>query len=204
MRTGRTRAKTAILADFGGSMRGFQPSWLGPWRSRRRANALAMACLGVHFAITSDQAKRLIDAEGDDETLVDIVKEEIEQEWAFAIETHKAWDALHRCLSNGTLDCDAGEPPLNRVFFGGRVLNSTPDYFVVLNAPNEVKEIAAALATVTEEWLKNRYSELPFVDYQDEKSDEDWDHTFGNFEGLPDFFASAANRELYVIFTVDQ
>ena len=132
------------------------------------------------------------------------MKEEIEEAWELAFETDKAWDALHRCLSNGTLHCDEGEPPLNRVFFGGRVLNTEPDYFVVLNTPSEVKEIAAALATITEQWLRDRYLTLAFEGYQGEKDDEDWAYTMGNFEGLPEFFAEAARQERYVIFTVDQ
>src|SRR5262245_34703796 len=124
-----------------------------------------MGCRGVHFAIDAGQAERLLAAEDDDE-LIDIVQEEIEEKWELAHETDKAWDALHRCLSNGTLNSDEGEPPLNRVFFGGRVLNEQDDYFVVLVTPVEVKEIAAALAKVTEAWLRGRYFELAFPDYQ--------------------------------------
>ena len=162
-----------------------------------------MRCLGVHFAIGAEEAKRLLDAEDDDQ-LVEIVKEEIEEAWELAFETDKAWDALHRCLSNGTLNSDEGEPPLNRVFFGGRTLNTEADYFVVLVTPPEVKEIAAALAKLTEDWLRERYFKVPFPDYQGEKSDEDWDYTLDHFEGLPEFFARAASGDRYVIFTVDQ
>lgn len=162
-----------------------------------------MACRGVHFAIEAAQAERLLAAE-DDEELVGIVKDEIEEAWELAFETDKAWDALHRCLSNGTLLSDEGEPPLNRVFFGGRTLNEGDDYFVVLVTPAEVKEIAAALAGVTEAWLRSRYFDVPFPDYQGEKSEEDWQYTLGNFEGLPEFFAHAAREGRHVIFTLDQ
>jgi hypothetical protein len=162
----------------------------------------AMSCLGVHFAIGAEEAGRLLDA-ADDQELVAIV-EEIEKAWESAFETDKAWDALHRSLSNGTLDVTGGEPPLNRVFFGGRVLNEEPDYFVVLTTPEEVKEIAQALAQVTEPWLRSRYFERPFPGYQGEKSEEDWECTVGQFEGLPEFFARAAKERRHVIFTVDQ
>ena len=162
-----------------------------------------MGSLGVHFAIKAEQAQRLLDAE-DDEALVNIVTEEIEEEWELAFETDKAWDALHRCLSNGTLLCDEGQPPLNRVFFGGNVLNSESDYFVVLSTPGEVQEIAVALGSVSEAWLRARYFDVPFPDYQGEKSEEDWQYTLDNFQGLPEFFAKAASEGRYVIFTVDQ
>lgn len=162
-----------------------------------------MGCRGVHFAIEPSQAERLLAAR-DDEELVAIVQEEIEEAWEMPFETDKAWDALHRCLSNGTLDSGEGEPPLNRVFFGGKTLNENEDYFVVLVTPSEVGEIAAALANVTEAWLRSRYFDVPFPDYQGEKSDEDWQYTLGQFEGLPEFFARAASEGRYVIFTVDQ
>jgi hypothetical protein len=161
-----------------------------------------MACRGVHFAISEEQAQRLLAAK-DDEALVGIVQDEIEAEWELAYETDKAWDALHRCLSNGTLNSE-GEPPLSRVFFGGRTLNENDDYFVVLTTPAEVTEIAKALGNVTDSWLRSRYFGIPFPDYQSEKSDEDWEYTVSNFRGLPDFFARAAGAGRYVIFTVDQ
>ena len=162
-----------------------------------------MACRGVHFAITAQEAERLLAAK-DDEELVGIVTDEIEEAWEVAFETDKAWDALHRCLSNGTLNSSEGAPPLNRVFFGGRTLNEEADYFVVMVAPAEVKEIATALAGVTESWLRHRYFDIPFPDYQGEKSEEDWQYTVSNFRGLPEFFARAAAEDRYVIFTVDQ
>jgi hypothetical protein len=162
-----------------------------------------MSCRGVHFAINAEQAERLLAAE-DDEELVEIVSEEIEEAWELAFETDKAWDALHRCLSNGTLNSLEGDPPLNRVFFGGRTLNKDDDYFVVLVTPAEVREIANALATVTESWLRSRYFDIPFPDYQAEKSEADWAYTLSNFHGLPEFFARAAGQGRYVIFTVDQ
>ena len=161
-----------------------------------------MACRGVHFAIDDEQAQRLLAARDDDE-LVAIV-EEIEEQWDAAFETDKAWDALLRCLSNGTLNVTEGEPPLNRAFFGGRVLNQEADYFVVLVTPHELKEVADALERVSEEWLRKRYFDIPFPDYQGEKSEDDWAYTLSNFRGLPEFFRRAATDGRHVIFTVDQ
>jgi hypothetical protein len=164
-----------------------------------------MACLGVHFAITEDQAQKLLDASGDDE-LVEVVQEEIEGPWdeERLFQSDKAWDALHRCLSDGSLDVRGGSPPLNLCFFGGQVLNSEPDYFVVLVRPEQVQQIAEALEAVTREWLRERYDALRFPEYQSAKSDEDFQYTWGQFEGLPDFFARAAEEKRHVIFTVDQ
>ena len=161
-----------------------------------------MGCLGVHFAITAEEAERLLAAEDDDE-LRELV-EEIEERWEHVYETDKAWDALHRCLSNGTLKVAEGDPPLNRVFFGGRTLNQEDDYFVVLVTPVEVREIATALAHMAEPWLRSRYFDVPFPDYQVDKSQDDWQYTLEHFQGLPEFFARAAAAGRHVIFTVSQ
>lgn len=163
-----------------------------------------MTARGVHFAITTTRAESLLAAE-DDDALVALV-EEIEDEWEepFVFESDKGWDALHRCLSDGSLDPERGEPPLNKAFFGGKMLNENDDYFVVLVTPAEVKEIAVALRGVTEEWLRSRYFALEFTDYQGEKSEEDFAYTVGQLEGLPALFAAASHAGRYVIFTVSQ
>lgn len=170
-------------------------------KATRRATKRGMT-LGVHFAITGAQADALLDAE-DDGDLADLV-EEIEEAGESSYETDKAWDAIHRCLSNGTLEITEGEPPLNRVILGGRLLNEESTDYVVVVMPEEVQEIADALRKVTEDWLRDRYETLPFPDYQGEKSDEDWAYTWESFQGLVPFFAEAARDERHVIFTVSQ
>lgn len=167
-----------------------------------RGTAGHMGCLGVHFAITDEDADRLLAADNDD-ALMEIV-EQIEEEWEITHETDKAWDAMHRALTNGTLVVDEPEPTLSKVFFGARHLGENDDYFVVLATPAEVKEIADELEGVTEAWLRTQYFELPFPEYDCEKSDEDWGYTWENFRGLPEFYRRAAKEGLYVVFTVSQ
>lgn len=87
--------------------------------------------------------------------------------------------------------------------FGGRQLCYSGDYYVVYTTPEEVKEVAEALAKVTKEWTKQRYSEMA-ADYQDDKSEEDFEYTWNNLTGLQEFFRKAAAANRSVIFTVDQ
>jgi hypothetical protein len=162
-----------------------------------------MGNLGVHFSIDDATAERLL-AAPDDDALGDVI-DEIESVWDKdrLFETDKAWNALHRCLADGTLDQDGGEPPLNLCFFGGTALNDEPDYWVVLLDPDEVGEVAVALAAITRDWLRERYDTLDLSDYPT-KSDADFDYTWQSFQGLPAFFAKAASEGRHVIFTVDQ
>jgi hypothetical protein len=159
----------------------------------------------MHFAISYDQAMKLLKCKSDDD-LTQMVQEEIEdaatEENSF--QSDKAWDAIHRCLSDGSLDVRKGTRPLNLAILGGNILNKAPENFVGLLTPTEVKEVAEALGKVTEEWMKKKYFDQKFPNYQGEKSQEDWEYTWGAFDGMPTFFANAAARKQHVIFTVSE
>ena len=78
-----------------------------------------MAGRGVYFALSEAQAEQLSQAEGDDQVreIVDQIEEEWDRDWLF--ETDKAWDALHRTLTDGHLHYENGSYPLNLVVIGG-------------------------------------------------------------------------------------
>ena len=66
-----------------------------------------MSCLGVHFALTEDEVKRLCAMEDEQERLTYIV-EDLEERYltkpaTYAAQSDKAWDAMHRTLSDGYL-----------------------------------------------------------------------------------------------------
>lgn len=81
-----------------------------------------MGCRGVFFALDECNRKKLLSASCDDEVL-SIVTEEIEEQWdqEWLCETDKAWDAIHRCLSDGTLNI-AIKTPLAKCVLGGKHL----------------------------------------------------------------------------------
>jgi hypothetical protein len=60
-------------------------------------------------------------------------------------EIDKAWDAIHRALTDGTLE--PGAFPLGRAILGGRQLHRGDDYIVALVTKLEVPAVAGALAT---------------------------------------------------------
>jgi hypothetical protein len=163
-----------------------------------------MACRGVHFAPTDDAARRLLAAE--DNAAVLAVVEELEEAWdeAWLAQSDKAWDAMHRCLSNGTLFYDEGEYPLNRSVLGGRHLYDGDDYVVSYVAPNEVKDVAAALASITKADFRARYDLIDRDDYDGEHGEEDFDYTWAGFQVVRDLYTKAAAAGRSVVFTVDQ
>ncbi|MEV8093087.1 DUF1877 family protein [Kitasatospora sp. NPDC085879] len=163
-----------------------------------------MACRGVHFALTADQSARLLAAADDEEVLA--VVEEIEEAWDrdHLAETDKAWDALHRCLADGTLTYEGGDYPLSHAVLGGLPLHEGDAYVAVLTTPEEVADIAAALAGLDEAWLRERFFALDPEDYDGARDEDDFAYTRYWFGELCAFYARAAADGRAAVFTVDQ
>ena len=163
-----------------------------------------MGALGVHFALADADARRLLDAADPDVVLA--VVDEIEERWeeAWLVQSDKAWDAMHRSLSNGTLYYDEGEPPLNRAVLGGKHLYDADDYVVSYVAPKEAAEVAAALASLTEDGFRKRYDAIDPDEYDGEYGETDFKYTWEHFLSVRALFKKAAEAGRAVVFTVEQ
>ena len=104
-----------------------------------------MACRGVFFAITADDAAALQGAADDDALM--ILVEAIEEVWDRdnLAECDKSWDAMHRLLTDGILQFGNGPEPLRHCVLGPNQLHDADDYIVSLVPPVKVKEVAVAL-----------------------------------------------------------
>jgi len=164
-----------------------------------------MACRGVHFAITDDQLERLLAASSDDE-VIEVIQEDIEAEWEedWLRETDKAWDAIHRCLTDGKLGFENGTFPLNAVILGGKQLYRGEDYIVSLVEPKFVPLVAEALCAVDQEALRQGYERISQANYDGEIGEEDFEYTWQWFKELPGLFREAAAAKRAVVFSVDQ
>jgi hypothetical protein len=167
-----------------------------------------MGCLGVLFALTVDEVAKLKSFKKDKDRL-DHVREEIEDIYFgehpdLMAETDKAWDAIHRALSDGDLSYTTGPTPLRLAIIGGEPLYSKSDYIMSLKTPEQVKEIAAALATITGDEIKRRYDGVDAKKYGYPKSDEDRSYTCEYFQSVASFYAKAASEGRFVLLTADQ
>jgi hypothetical protein len=166
-----------------------------------------MACRGVFFALSSSQREQLLALTSDSERL-QYIQEDVEAAWdeAHLLQTDKAWDAIHRCLTDGTLTIARSSSPLGKLIVGGTQLYSdTQSYIANLIEHGELSEISAALKTVTKEWMKGRYDQLQNTDYPQEfASEQDWEYTWEWFSGIPEFIARADVEGRTVLFTADQ
>lgn len=159
--------------------------------------------LGVHFAIEAEHERSLLaaDDDGDSERVGEIL-EELEESWpddALKVDTDKAWDAIHRCLTDGTLDPDGGPYPLSHTVLGGRHLHE--EYYVVYVSPDEVRDVASALHDVESAWLRRQFDAIDDPDYRGAGDDADFAYTWDNFLDLRAFYDRAAAAGRAVVFT---
>lgn len=166
-----------------------------------------MGCLGLHFSLDADQVAALQAVE--DGERVEFVQEEFEEKlWSDdksrAQETDKAWDAIHRSLTDGTLGWESGEYPLNHVIFGGMSLYDDDDYILSLKSPEQVRDVASALKGITKEKLRAGYERIDADAYGMPLSDEDFEYTWEWFQGVVEFYQRAAAAGHSVLFTADQ
>jgi hypothetical protein len=164
-----------------------------------------MACRGVLFALTEEQAQRFLGAQDDEE--VRALVEEVEEAWDehYLQQTDKAWDAIHRCLSDGTTNFEAGTYPLNRCILGGKHLYEGDDYIVAFVPPAEVRDVALGLKDITEAWFRIRFFALTDTDFpQMEVDGETFEYAWDYLTAIKEFYQKAAGAGRAVIFTVDQ
>ena len=164
-----------------------------------------MACRGVHFAIAKEECEKLLSAKTD-ESIIEIIQEGIEEEWneEWLCETDKAWDAIHRCLTNGKLECNENEFPLNTVILCGKQLHKSDDYIISLIEPEKVSAVSDALQNINEKTLKLSYEKINQNDYDGEIGKDDFEYTWEYFMELPKLFSKAAKAGRAIVFTVDQ
>jgi len=164
-----------------------------------------MACRGVHFALTEEQYKKVCRSGSDDE-LIELIQEDIEEEWdtEWLRETDKAWDAIHRCLTDGKLEWKNGSFPLNAVVVGGKQLHHGDDYIVSLVTPDQIPSVADALKHIDKTTLKKGYDQIKQKDYDGEIGEEDFEYTWEWFKDLYTLYEKAAQNGRAVLFSVDQ
>ncbi|MEY9861074.1 hypothetical protein ABH935_006714 [Catenulispora sp. GAS73] len=159
--------------------------------------------LGVHFAIDELTAARLLAAADDDEVAALVEEIEMEMVGVDYCDSDKAWDAIHRCLTDGSLGYGNGDYPLNAMIFGGRQLYESDDHVVSLLGPQQVRDVADAAARVDRDKLAAGYGRIDVKDYV-QYGDEDFAYTWSNFVELVAFFQRSAAAGMHVIFTVGQ
>jgi hypothetical protein len=118
--------------------------------------------------------------------------------------TDKAWEAIHRCLTDGKFEY--GQTPLHQcILCSDNMYEGQPEtWYIGYNHPEEVKEIAAAIQSITKSWMRNQYSAIDPADYARScvglLSEEDFEYTWRWFLPLRAFYRRAAEKNRGVLF----
>lgn len=160
-----------------------------------------MAGRGVLFAIDDDELASLGDATNDDD--VQTLVAGIEARWEQACELDKAWDGIHRALTDGRFHRNAEGPfMVPGAVLGGTVLVEREDSIIVVKAADEVHKIATALAPWDRGRFRSGYFRIDQSEYGD-LEEEDFEYCYAWFERMRAFFAEAAQEERAVVFSAD-
>jgi hypothetical protein len=162
--------------------------------------------LGVHFALSSDDLHKVLSI-NDPEELAEFISEDLEERYLeeniWSYQSDKAWDAIHRCLTDGELLYASGPFPLAYAVLGGRPLDAGDDYTACLVTAAQVRQASGALRKVTKAWMRRRYDTLGETGYDGPIGDEDFEYTWENFKGLRAFFPRAVPAGRAILFTTD-
>lgn len=163
-----------------------------------------MGCLGGFRAITKEELDKLRSVPRADR--VPDYLDEMDQEDSCDLD--KAWDAIHRALTNGKLEYGGKNPPGCWVILGGEVLRGDregeEDYIVTCKNPHQAKRIYQFLQELTEEAFCKLYFAIDPEEYGFELSEEDFEYTWYYLSDSIPFWKNAAEKQLWVLFDVDQ
>lgn len=162
---------------------------------------------GAHIILTRDDARKIF-AASDDESIRKIVIElrtsKRHREAKLVLETGTAWDAIHRCLTEGTLDPTSGEFPRNQAILGGRRIHQGAGFEAILVRPDIVPFIAEALHHLKREEVHEPYMKLDPADYGQKPSEPDFDRVWNALQQVRQLYEDAANERCAVLFTVER
>jgi len=167
-----------------------------------------VGCLGVRFALSDAEASHLRSLASERDRL-DYIQMDVEESYfadqsEYMAESDKAWDAIHKALTNGRLTWDGGEYPLNHVVLAGEVLYTESDYIMSLKSPGQVRDIAAALPTVSESEFRRRCFAIDPDAYGLPVDESDFEYTWNWFQRVRRLYVLAAAEGRDVLFTASQ
>jgi len=163
-----------------------------------------MACRGYFLALDESCMVRLLAEVGNDQRVIEVIQELEMTDAPDECDVDKAWDGIHRCLTEGKLGSEDGTYPLNAVVLGGLPLHQGESYIVSYNTPTEVREVAAALATLDLAPFLAKFWALDPDDYGATVDQDGLDYLTYYLSEITAFYQRAAQANWASIFVADQ
>jgi hypothetical protein len=168
-----------------------------------------MSGQGYHLAIEPDQLDDILLC-NDADAVLDRTSEILEGSWAKHGTTraeggYKDWQVLLCCLTNGTFDPKGGSYPLNKCFFGGKLLVREGS-IVNLVMPEEVSDVADALDSIDRADFRVRYTRLPEGGFRSQNWAREEEYQYDlwiKLNKLRRFYRRAAGAGQAILFYTD-
>jgi hypothetical protein len=159
---------------------------------------------GYHIALSREHAKRVF-ANKDDATLPPLIEElkndKVLKANAQILDCKRTWDPIHRCLTEGTLDPEAGEFPRNHVILGGKKLHNGDDYIAVVIRPDMVPFIAEALHDLKEPEFRKCFFALADKGYDQPINEKEYSYVWHMVQELRGFYEFCDAERFAVLFS---
>jgi hypothetical protein len=159
---------------------------------------------GYHIALSREHAKRVF-ANKDDASLPPLIAELLADKSLKAnsqiLEVKRTWDAIHRCLTEGMLDPEAGAFPLNHVILGGKKLHNGDDYVAVVVRPDMVTFIAETLHEIKEPDFRKKFFALADKGYDQPINEKEYSFIWHTVQEIRTFFEYCDEERFAVLFT---
>jgi hypothetical protein len=166
-----------------------------------------MSRRGTFYAITPDEAERLLSLVGNDSALAKESQElfSFERQRAhFITPVDKTWDPMHRCLTDGTIrGLGKGATPLALCVLGGRSLHGGDELIVCFTAPEQVPQVSQALDEIEIQWFVSRFTNLPSTGYSGPINNEEFQFLWEYFTSVRNLYSKAAEANRAVVFVAD-
>lgn len=116
------------------------------------------------------------------------------------LELGTTWDGIHRCLTEGTLEPDGGEPPLNHAILGGKQMLNNDECLVSLVRPDMALYVAEAVSDVRYDDFHKKYLAIDPQDYGQALSEKDFEKIWVVFQQLVLFYETGAQDLSAILF----
>ncbi|WP_086819343.1 YfbM family protein [Allokutzneria sp. NRRL B-24872] len=160
-----------------------------------------MACRGYFLALDEPRIALVLAQDGDDEGLIEVITE-LDAPDECGVD--KAWDGIHRCLTEGRLGSEDGTYPLNAVVLGGLPLYQGDDYVISYNTPAEVREVADALTELDLQPFTAKYWALDPDEYGAVVDEGGLTYLTQYLREITAFYQRAAKAGWASLFVADQ
>ena len=172
-----------------------------------------MGCLGVHFALTKEEEAKLLALPTDAERIFYLIND-IEEAWdeANLVQSEKAWQAIHRVMTEYPREADADPPVMiasgygpegaRLAVLGGIQLYAGDDHFISYVPADKVPLVAAAMQEIDEATFRARYIHHVPEEW-DEYGEDRLEYTWEYFCAVRNFYVNAVASGRSVVFTAD-